>query len=200
MGDCIENGNRRFSWDIAGKAEAWSWYLLYFETGNCHSSKMPSKAALNPTLLEPKTLRWLVNIYSSPFDAYLPLPWSEFEVTSSDPTESELTLCCTAYFVFSSPIHDGFHQKHLTSFWSLHSTEFEKALREPWPANFSEKPKWDVDCLSEWKQSPIWDESVSELKFNVAGQKKITTVSNFMGLKNFGNVAFLPQLRLLPPL
>ena len=88
----------------------------YFETGNCRSSEIPSKASLNPTLLEPKTLRWLVNIYSSPFDAYLPLPWSEFEVTSSDPTESELTLCCTAYFVFSSPIHDGFHQKHLTSF------------------------------------------------------------------------------------
>ncbi len=66
----------------------------YFEIGNCRSSKMPSKAAINPTLLEPKTLRWLVNIYSCPFDAYLPLPWSEFDMTSSDPTESELTQYC----------------------------------------------------------------------------------------------------------
>ena len=43
----------------------------YFFTGNCRSSKMLSKAAINPTLLEPKTLRWLVNIYFCPFDAYL---------------------------------------------------------------------------------------------------------------------------------
>ena len=66
----------------------------YFKIGNCRSSKMPSKAAINPTLLEPKTFRWLVNIYSCPFDAYLPLPWSEFEMTSSDPTESALTQYC----------------------------------------------------------------------------------------------------------
>ena len=43
----------------------------YFFTGSCRSSKMLSKAAINPTLLEPKTLRWLVNIYLCPFDAYL---------------------------------------------------------------------------------------------------------------------------------
>ena len=66
----------------------------YFETGNCRSSEIPSKAALNPTLLEPKTHRWLVNIYSCPFDAYLPLPWSELEMNLSESTESHLTLYC----------------------------------------------------------------------------------------------------------
>ncbi len=55
----------------------------YFETGNCTSSKRSSIAAINPTLLEPKTLLWRVDFASCPFDSYLPLPLRDLE-TSAD--------------------------------------------------------------------------------------------------------------------
>lgn len=57
----------------------------YIETGNCRSTdQLSSTAAINPTFLEPKTFRWRVNIYSCPFEAYLPLPYSELEMATED--------------------------------------------------------------------------------------------------------------------
>ena len=52
---------------------------LYFETGNCNSSERNSSATINPTLLEPKTLRWRVDCTSCPFDSYVPLLLSDID-------------------------------------------------------------------------------------------------------------------------
>ncbi len=56
----------------------------YFETGNCSSSKHNRRAAINPTLLEPGTLRWRVDPYSCPFDSYLPLHLDQLEVSAEE--------------------------------------------------------------------------------------------------------------------
>jgi hypothetical protein len=77
----------------------------------------------------------------------------------------------------------------------------KKALREPWPQSFSEKPKWDVDCLSEWKQSPIWYTFCfsSELRFHVACSQHQVAVSDIFRNNTFEKVYF-PEPRLTPPL
>ncbi len=56
---------------------------LYFETGNCNFySKKKDIFAANPTLLDPKSLNWQVDISSCPFDSYLPLPFDELEASA----------------------------------------------------------------------------------------------------------------------
>ena len=77
----------------------------------------------------------------------------------------------------------------------------KKALREPWPQSFSEKPKWDVDCLSEWQQSPIWSkcDEFSELWFHVAYSQHQVAKSNICRYKFFEKVYF-PEPRLTPRL
>ena len=56
----------------------------YFETGNCNPTKRNNNAAINPTLLEPKTFRWRVDFASCPFDSYLPLPSKELDSSADE--------------------------------------------------------------------------------------------------------------------
>ena len=58
---------------------------IYFDTGYFSSAKRNnSPVALNPTLLEPKTYSWRVDVTSFPFDSYLPLPLDELETSASE--------------------------------------------------------------------------------------------------------------------
>jgi hypothetical protein len=64
----------------------------YYQTGSCNpSSTILKSAAVNPTLLELKSLwsliktpRWRVDVYSSPFIGFLPLPFEELETNEED--------------------------------------------------------------------------------------------------------------------
>ena len=50
----------------------------YLETGNCGQGK-DEASAVNPTLLQPKTGRWIVDEFAFPFCAYLPLSVKEVD-------------------------------------------------------------------------------------------------------------------------
>jgi hypothetical protein len=64
----------------------------YYQTGSCNpASTILKSAAVNPTLLELKSLwsliktpRWRVNLSSSPFTGFLPLPLDELETNEED--------------------------------------------------------------------------------------------------------------------
>ena len=57
---------------------------LYFENGNCNPSKREDTVAANPTLLNPKSLKWQVDPSSCPFDTYLPLPLDELDIFAEE--------------------------------------------------------------------------------------------------------------------
>ena len=86
----------------------------YFETGTCNSTKLLKSAAINPTLLEPKTLRWWVEVTSCPFDGYLPLTLSELETTAEDGIvtrfcQKKLKTLVTAFRQMKKNIQFHFH-------------------------------------------------------------------------------------------
>ena len=64
----------------------------YYQTGSCNpASTILKSAAVNPTLLELKSVwsliktpRWRVDLYSSPFIGFLPLPLDELEANEED--------------------------------------------------------------------------------------------------------------------
>lgn len=58
--------------------------LAYFESGTCNSSKTENYQALNPTLLEPNTFHWRVDVTSSPFDTYCPMDLVELETSAQE--------------------------------------------------------------------------------------------------------------------
>lgn len=110
----------------------------YFETGSCNSTKLLKHAAINPTLLEPKTLRWRIDGSSCPFDGYFPLSLRELETTYK---EGFATRFC---------------QKKLKSFVTAFrqlkkgSVKFHFNLDEDlYFCNFGTSEKFDViDCSS----------------------------------------------------
>ena len=86
----------------------------YFETGTCNSTKLLKSAAINPTLLEPKTLRWWVEVSSCPFDGYLPLTLSELETTAEEGIvtrfcQKKLKTLVTAFRQMKKNIQFHFH-------------------------------------------------------------------------------------------
>lgn len=59
---------------------------LYFKSGNCSPTRTDAGTvnSFNPTLLEPKTLKWRVNALSSPFNGYSPLELDRLERAHED--------------------------------------------------------------------------------------------------------------------
>ena len=56
----------------------------YYKTGNCRLQNVEGVVHMNPTLLNPKTLKWEVQHVLCPFDGYLPLTAEELDTSDEE--------------------------------------------------------------------------------------------------------------------
>ena len=99
----------------------------YYETGTCNPTKLLKSAAINPTLLDPKTLRWWVEVSSCPFDGYLPLSLSELETTAEGIVtrfcQKKLKTLVTAFRKMRENVKFHFHCGEDLKFCHIGTTE-----------------------------------------------------------------------------
>ena len=85
----------------------------YFETGNCNLKKKSKNAAINPTLLEPKTLLWRVDGSSCPFNGYCPMSFGDSEAVEEGMAnrfcQKKLKILLTAFRQMERKVRFYFH-------------------------------------------------------------------------------------------
>lgn len=73
----------------------------------------------------------------------------------------------------------------------------KKALNEPWPCHFSEKPKWKVDNFKSWNSKESHLDTTHLLMLHIGAQKIGESLEN---LFETIRLVHFPKYRLLPPL
>lgn len=139
----------------------------FFATGNCRLQSETRVVCVNPTMLDPTTLRWEVHFLITPFDGYFPLAKEEFEISDNDnllvrSCQKILQKFVTSYRSRIRAVKISVHLEDFLEFCYANTNQFDviDCSNLPDPIGLANVINAATSRLSDNEQSTLFTQSV----------------------------------------